>query len=158
MPLLLRDRAEQRVGQLACDRVEAQAEILSVERPQGVVQEVESVRPELEFFRLRDGKALKERQVGVEVCRSVQHRKNGRAVQAGRRRKREAARVDVLVMAQSVPRVASDDGTEIDVGSAQNRNVADGIAGSVLVPVGVDPEVLAAVAGEVGAALNLSHA
>src|SRR3984893_11008663 len=77
---------------------ELESQVAAVgERIQRMVQEVIGLNPELHLFRLRNGEVLEQRQVGVEIPRSVGHREKSGPVLANRGGGGETIPVDVLV-------------------------------------------------------------
>src|SRR5262249_2392586 len=89
--------------------------------------------------------------------RSVNGRHDGWPVTAGTRRNRKAVRVDVLMRPEVGPGVTGEDRVELNVRGPQDGHVADlelGAGNSEIVQV--HPEILTGVAGQIGAALDLS--
>src|SRR3954471_9019686 len=69
--------SEQRRGHRSRRAIESESEVLvGRERPQCMIEEVVGVRAELELLSFLDSEALEQAQIGIEVSRSIDRRKN----------------------------------------------------------------------------------
>src|ERR1035437_6330886 len=125
MALLLGYGAEQGRVDLAGSRIEAEAEVAAVERPQGAIQEIGAIEPELQLLRLLELEVLEKSQVGVEESRSVNRGKDAWAILADCSRDGEAAWVDELVRCQALRGIAGQDRIQLNIGRAKERHVAN---------------------------------
>src|SRR6185312_15265918 len=109
-----------------------------------MIQEVRRVQAELELPRLAELEILKYSQIGIEEGRSIDGRKNARAILPDGSREGEATRVDELVLSQVRRGIAGQNRVQLDVARAQQGHVADIECGARnLRAVEIHPEVVA---------------
>src|SRR5688572_10111591 len=113
-----------------------------------MVQEVVAVRPELKLLAFCDLEALKQAEIGVKESWSVDRRQNRAASLPYVAGETEAARVDVLLRAEILARIAGHGRHQRDIRSSVQRRRTDVVRGSRNIqPVQVHTEILPPLTG-----------